>query len=180
MPDSATALAKAIAATAVALIAAVPTVYYGLRALDASTSIATAHSSSPLLPPEPPAPPYTGPRSQNDAMALLADLPEVKAWSEHLQRTSGGTVAGTLVRYSPIPREIGGKHYWQFSYIANGPDMARRWETFLVGQDNPDVLVDDIDAGSRLTLSEWRRNKEPMKRIVAQAAPAPAFTPVAN
>lgn len=176
MSTIASARAQAIAATVVALIAAVPTVYYGLRALDASTPGQTA--SIPLPPPEPPAPPFIGPRSQDQARDLLADLPELKAWSEHLIKTSGGTVQGQLVRYSPTPKEINGKHYWQFSYVANGPDMARRWENFLVGQDNPDVLVDDTESGIRMTLTEWRRNKQPMKRIVAQAPAAPTVAPI--
>jgi hypothetical protein len=176
MSPAASARAQAIAATVVALIAAIPTVHYGLRALDASTSGQSA--TTPLAPPEPPPPPFVGPRNQDQARELLAALPEVKAWSEHLQKTSGGSVQGTLVRYSPTPKEINGKRYWLFSYVANGPDMARRWENFLVGEDNPDVLVDDTDSGSRITLAEWRRNKEPMKRIVAQAAPAPAIQTV--
>lgn len=176
MSTIASARAQAIAATVVALLAAIPTIYYGLRALDASTPSSTA--SLPLPPPEPPAPPFVGPRTQDQARDLLADLPEVKAWSQHLINTSGGAVQGQLVRYSPTPKDINGKRYWLFSYVANGPDMARRWENFLVGEDNPEVLVDDTDSGERISLTEWRRNKQPMKRIMAQAPAAPAVETV--
>ena len=166
MSTFASARAQAIAATVVALIAAGPTFYFGMRVLDASTPGATA--AVPLAPPEPAAPPFIGSRSQEQAQALIEALPEVQAWSEHLQKSSGGTVKGTLVRYSPKPKDIGGRRYWLFSYVANGPDFARRWENFLVGEDNAEVLVDDTDTASRMSLAEWRRNKQPMKRIAAQ------------
>lgn len=183
MSTPASARAQAIAATVVALIAAVPTVYYGMRALDASTpgGNAAVALAPPLSSPSstPAGPPFVGPRSQQQAQALIEALPEIKAWNEHLHTTSGGTVKGTLVRYSPTPKQIGGKRYWLFSYVANGPDFARRWENFLVGEDNADVLVDDTDTASHMSLPEWRRNKQPMRRIVAEGTavpPAPTST----
>lgn len=108
--------------------------------------------------------PFSGPRSKADARAALAALPELKAWSEHLETSSGGTVHGALIEYGPTPKVIGAKSYWQFSYVENTPEAARRWESFLVGQDNPDILVEDAETDQPVSLAEWRKDKHPMTR----------------
>lgn len=108
--------------------------------------------------------PFIGPRSKSDARAALAALPELKAWSEHLETSSGGTVHGALIEYGPTPKVIGAKHYWQFSYVENTPEAAHRWESFLVGQDTPEILVDDAEADQPVTLAKWRKDKNPIAR----------------
>ncbi|MEJ7808015.1 MAG: hypothetical protein WKG03_19090, partial [Telluria sp.] len=108
--------------------------------------------------------PFIGPRSKADARAALAALPELKAWSEHLETSSGGTVRGALIEYGPTPKVIGTKSFWQFSYVENTPEAAHRWESFLVGQDNPDILVDDTETDQPITLDQWRKDKKPMAR----------------
>ena len=120
------------------------------------------------------APPFVGPRSKADARAALAALPELKAWSAHLETASGGTVHGALIEYGPTPKVIGAKHYWQFSYVENTPEAAHRWESFLVGQDNPDILVDDTETDQPISLVQWRKDKHPMTRqsaLLRSAAP---------
>ena len=108
--------------------------------------------------------PFIGPRSKSDARAALAALPELKAWSEHLETSSGGTVRGALIEYGPTPKVIGAKSYWQFSYVENTPEAAHRWESFLVGQDTPEILVDDDESDQPVTLAQWRQKKNPMAR----------------
>ena len=108
--------------------------------------------------------PFIEPRSKADARAALAALPELKAWSEHLETTSGGTVRGALIEYGPTPKVIGTKSYWQFSYVENTPEAARRWESFLVGQDNPEILVEDAETDQPISLDQWRTDKQPMAR----------------
>jgi hypothetical protein len=108
--------------------------------------------------------PFLGPRSKADARAALAALPELKAWSEHLETSSGGTVRGALIEYGPTPKLIGTKSYWQFSFVENTPEAARRWESFLVGQDTPDILVEDADTDQPIDLAQWRKEKQPMMR----------------
>lgn len=108
--------------------------------------------------------PFLGPRSKADARAALAALPELKAWSEHLETTSGGTVHGALIEYGPTPKLIGTKHFWQFSYVENTPEAAHRWESFLVGQDNPEILVEDAETDQPVSLAKWRKDKHPMER----------------
>jgi hypothetical protein len=108
--------------------------------------------------------PFIGPRSKADARAALAALPELKAWSEHLETSSGGTVRGALIEYGPTPKVIGAKSYWQFSYVENTPEAAHRWESFLVGQDNPEILVDNDETNQPITLAQWRKDKNPIAR----------------
>ena len=180
MSTSVSPKAKAIAAVIVAVIAAIVTVLFGMRALKAPHAAAPAVAAA-VAPPEPPPPPYDGPRSQDEARELLAKLPELRTWSAHLQKMSAGTVHGDLVRFSPTPKTLDGKRYWQFSYVENLPDAARRWETFLVGENTPEILVDDIESGTTLTLAKWRAEKHPLNRIAppppVAAAPLPAPAP---
>jgi hypothetical protein len=105
-----------------------------------------------------------GPRSLADARAALAALPELRAWSAHLESSSGGTVKGALIEYGPTPKVIGAKSYWQFSYVENTPEAARRWESFLVGQDTPEILVEDDETDQPISLEQWRKDKQPLNR----------------
>ena len=111
-----------------------------------------------------PAQPFVGPRSKADARAALAALPELRAWSAHLGSSSGGTVKGALIEYGPTPKVIGAKSYWQFSYVENTPEAARRWESFLVGQDTPEILVEDDETDQPISLEQWRKDKQPLNR----------------
>ena len=108
--------------------------------------------------------PFVGPRSKSDARAALAALPEIKAWNEHLETSSGGTIKGALIEYGPTPKVIGTKSYWQFSYVENTPEAARRWESFLVGQDSAEILVEDDEADQPISLQQWRAEKNPLAR----------------
>lgn len=101
-------------------------------------------------------------------MNALMALPELKAWSAYLEKSSGGQTRGALIEYGPTPKAIANKRYWQFSYVENTPDAAHRWESFLVGQDTDDILVDDFETDRPLTLAQWRRDKRPMQRTAAE------------
>ena len=175
MSTSASVKAQALLATAIALGAAGVTVYFGMRAIEAPPAAATAALALPT--PVAPPLPYNGPRTQDQAMDLLAGLPEVKAWNDHLVKSSGGASHGSLVPYSPTPKELGGKRYWQFSYVENTPDAAKRWENFLVGENTAEILVDDIDNARQIPLEQWRSSKRPTERMVVP--PTPAIPPLA-
>jgi hypothetical protein len=107
------------------------------------------------------------PRTKADAMQALMALPEIRAWSEHLETTSGGTVHGALIEYGPTPKAMNGKTYWQFSFVENTPDAAHRWESFLVSEKDSEILVEDDEADVPLTLEQWRTQKNPMQRTTA-------------
>jgi hypothetical protein len=107
------------------------------------------------------------PLSKDQAMAALMALPELKAWSSQLEKTSGGKVRGALIEYDSTLKLIDGKRYFQLSFVENGPDAARRWESFLVADTGNDILVEDPATDKTLTLEQWRKDKHPMERASA-------------
>lgn len=118
-------------------------------------------------PPAPTAASDTAPRTREQAMAALMSLPELKAWSSVIEKSSGGKVRGALIEYDTKPRVIGGKGYYQFSYVENGSDAAHPWESFLVAQQGSEILVEDFGTDKTLTLEQWRKEKQPMLRTSA-------------
>lgn len=112
--------------------------------------------------------PFVGPRTKEDAMRALMDLPELKAWSTHLEKSSGGLARGALIEYGPTPKVIQDIRYWQISYVENTPVAAHRWESFLVGVDTPDILIEDDATGVPMTLDQWRTLYNPIARTSAQ------------
>ncbi|MES2760205.1 MAG: hypothetical protein V4693_22745 [Pseudomonadota bacterium] len=111
--------------------------------------------------------PTAQPRSKEQAMAALMALPELKAWSAQLEKSSGGKVRGALIEYDPAPKLIDGKRYFQLSFVENGPDAAHRWESFLVADSGNDILVEDAATDKTMTLEQWRKDKHPMARTSA-------------
>ena len=116
----------------------------------------------------PAAPAFIGPRSKPEAIAALMALPELKAWSEFIKLSSKGASHGALIEYGPTPKTIGSKRYWQLSYVENTPDAAHRWDSFLVGENNPEILVEDAETDQPISLEQWRKEKQPLARIGGQ------------
>ncbi len=103
-------------------------------------------------------------------MQTLMALPELKAWSARLTSSSGGKVHGALIEYDPTPKMVAGKAYWQFSFVENGAEAARNWESFLVARNGGEILVDDLATDHILSLAQWRHDKHPMQRSDADSA----------
>ena len=112
--------------------------------------------------------PFVGPRTKPEAMAALMALPELKAWSAHIEKASGGTSRGALIEYGPTPKTIADKRYWQLSYVENTPVAAHRWESFLVGENTPEILVENDETDQAITLEQWRKEKPQLSRTSAQ------------
>ena len=96
-------------------------------------------------------------QSKEQAMAALLALPELKAWSAQIERRTDGKAHGAVVEDNPTPREVNGKTYYQLSFVENRAQDARRQESFLVAQDGSEILVDDTESDTLLSLQEWRR-----------------------
>lgn len=112
--------------------------------------------------------PFIGPRTKGEAVADLMALPELQAWSAHIKQSSGGASHGALIEYGPTPKTIGAKRYWQLSYVENTPDAAHRWDSFLVGENTPEILVEDDETEQPLTLEQWRQDRQPLARTGAK------------
>jgi hypothetical protein len=106
-----------------------------------------------------PAPAPAAPqRTRDQAMAQLLALPEVKAWSEQIDKKSHGAAHGAIIEDDPNPRIIDGKHYYQLSFVENRKQDVHRRASFLVARENDDILVEDLNDDSIQSLGEWRRN----------------------
>ena len=115
----------------------------------------------PAPAPAPAAPVVAAPaHSKEQAMATLLALPELKAWSAQIEKRTGGKAHGAVIEDNPAPREVNGKKYYQLSFMENRPQDARRQESFLVAQDGSEILVDDLESNTLLSLQEWRRTIE--------------------
>jgi hypothetical protein len=97
-------------------------------------------------------------RTREQAMASLMAMPEIKTWSAQIEKSSRGKTHGALIEDDPAPRIINGQPYWQLSFVENRPDRAHRVQSFLVAQKSDEVLVEDLESDSMLTLSQWRRS----------------------
>ena len=96
-------------------------------------------------------------RTKEQAMTALLAVPELKAWSEQIEKRSKGKAHGAVIEDDPVPREINGKQYYQLSFVENRAADVRRRESFLVSQQGDEILVEEAETGTLLTLQEWRR-----------------------
>lgn len=104
------------------------------------------------------------PLNKEQAMAIIAELPEIKAWSDYIERTSDGKAHGMIMEPPAEVTLLDGKQYWSVGFYENQPAQSHRWESFLVGLDHKDIWVDDIEEGF-ISLQTWRDTKKPMARI---------------
>ena len=112
--------------------------------------------SEPGKPPMQAATPAPAP-TKEQAMASLMEIPEIKGWSDQIEKVSRGKTHGAIIEDDPQPRIINGKPYWQFSFVENRADAMHRRESFLVAQTGNEVLIEDAETDKLLTLTEWRR-----------------------
>lgn len=96
-------------------------------------------------------------RTREQAMTALLAVPELKAWSEQIEKRSKGKAHGAVIEDDPVPREINGKKYYQLSFVENRAADVRRRESFLVSQQGDEILVEEGETDTLLTLQEWRR-----------------------
>ena len=135
-------------------------------------ALAACKGEKPAQPPESAQPQAsasqaTPVRTKEQAMTALMELPEVKAWSEQIEKKSRGKAHGAVIEDDPEPRIINGKKYWQLSFVENRADKVSRRESFLVSQTSDDILIDDTESDTVLSLDEWRRGIE---RVELKAA----------
>ncbi|MGK5018924.1 hypothetical protein [Janthinobacterium lividum] len=102
------------------------------------------------------------------AVDALMALPEIKAWSAHIEKASGGRAHGAVMETSPETRLVDGVVCYQLSFFESTPEAAHRWESFVVTPDGKRILVDDSVTGELLSLEQWRKDSAPMQRTATQ------------
>lgn len=103
--------------------------------------------------------------TREQAIAILMALPELKAWTAHIEKASGGKTHGAVLEYGADPQQIDGKTYFRLSYVENGQEQVLRWEDFLVEQDVGTIRVEDDETDRLMTIEQWRLAKRPMDRV---------------
>ncbi len=153
-------------ATLVAIIAVTATIF-GCRGEKPAEPVQAPAVSAPAAPAQARATAAPS-RSKQEAMAALMALPELKAWSNVIEKSSGGKARGALIEYDPKPKLINGKSYFQLSFVENTSDAAHRWESFLVANSGDEILVEDAATDQTMTLEQWRKAKNPIARASAE------------
>ena len=118
--------------------------------------------------PPAPAPAKEAPaRTKEQAMAALLAVPELKLWSEQIEKRSKGKAHGAVIEDDPAPREVNGRKYYQLTFVENRADEVRRRESFLVAYQGDEILVEDTETATLSSLQEWRRN---IRRVELKSA----------
>lgn len=105
--------------------------------------------------------------TREQAMAALLALPEVKSWSQEIEKRSRGKAHGAIIEDDPTPRVINGREYWQLSFVENRADKVHRRESFLVARTGGQILVEDTASDMVLSLDDWRRS---IRRVELKSA----------
>ena len=126
----------------------------------ALAALAACKGEKPAPPPKPAAvqAPAAPTRTREQAMAALMALPELKTWSEQIEKRSHGAVHGAVIEDDPNPRIIDGRKYYQLSFVEDRKQNVHRRASFLVAQQGDDILVEDAETDTVQSLAEWRRN----------------------
>ncbi len=134
----------------------------------AASAPASASAAAPAGAAAPSAPPASAPAqaaklSKDQSIGVLMDLPELKAWSDKIEKSSNGKSHGALIEFDATPFKHKGKSYYQFSFVENTPEAVQRWENFLIAPDG-EILIEDPISGELLSLARWRKEKQPLQR----------------
>ena len=105
--------------------------------------------------------------TREQAMAALLALPEVKAWSSEIEKRSRGKAHGAIIEDDQTPRTLNGKQYWQMSFVENRAASVQRRESFLVAHTGDQILVENLQNDTVLSLDEWRRQ---IRRVELKSA----------
>jgi len=97
-------------------------------------------------------------RTRDQAIDAVLTIPEIKTWSDQIEKSSRGAAHGAVIEDDPAPRLIDGKPYYQLSFVENRKQNIHRRASFLVAKQGNDILVEDAETDAVQSLSEWRRN----------------------
>ena len=123
-------------------------------------ALAACKGEKPAPPPKPAAvqAPAAPTRTRDQAIATLMALPELKIWSDQIEKRSHGAAHGAVIEDDPTPRIIEGKKYYQLSFVEDRKQNVHRRASFLVAQQGDEILVEDAETDTVQSLAEWRRH----------------------
>jgi hypothetical protein len=126
----------------------------------ALAALAGCKGEKPAPPPRPAAvqAPAAPARTRDQAIAELMALPELKTWSDEIEKRSHGAAHGAVIEDDPNPRILEGKAYYQLSFVEDRKQDVHRRASFLVAHQGDEILVEDTDNDTVQSLAEWRRN----------------------
>lgn len=126
----------------------------------ALVALAACKGEKPAAAPKPAAvqAPAAPTRTRDQAIAELMALPELKTWSDQIEKRSHGAAHGAVIEDDPNPRIINGKPYYQLSFVEDRKQDVHRRASFLVAHQGDEILVEDVDNDTVQSLSEWRRS----------------------
>jgi hypothetical protein len=127
------------------------------RAITATTLDATASQSSASNTASPS-------MTADQAIATIAELPEIIAWKAYIKEKTDGKVRAALIINPETPTMKDGQQYWAVSFYESQSTHSHRWQSFLVRLDGQEILVDDIE-GKYRHLETWRQQDQPMARV---------------
>lgn len=141
------------------LFATLPTFRSLGAALAAAALLTACKDQKPSAPPPKPiaAAPRPPAHTREQAMAELMAVPEIKAWSDQIEKRSHGQSHGAVIEDDPAPRVIGDKSYYQLSFVEDRRQDVHRVASFLVARQGGDILVEDGATDKVQSLGEWRR-----------------------
>jgi hypothetical protein len=102
--------------------------------------------------------------TREQAIAQVAELPEIDAWQEYVNQRTAGKVLTALIVNPETPKTYAGQEYWSVSFYESEATHNSRWQTFLVRVDGQEILVDDLEGNYR-SLENWRQQDKPMARV---------------
>lgn len=126
----------------------------------ALAALAACKGEKPAPPPRPAAvqAPAAPARTRDQAIAELMALPELKTWSDEIEKRSHGAAHGAVIEDDPNPRILEGKAYYQLSFVEDRKQDVHRRASFLVAHQGDEILVEDTDNDTVQSLAEWRRS----------------------
>ncbi len=103
--------------------------------------------------------------SKEQAMELVQNLPEIKAWSELIAKKKDSHRRAVIMIDGDIAEPIkgkDGKFYWPVGFLEDTGSMMHRWESFLVRLDGKTIMIENnVDpAAGMLTLEQWRKARK--------------------
>jgi hypothetical protein len=119
--------------------------------------------------------------TREQAIAQVAELPEIAAWQAYVKAQTAGEVSTVLSLNGETPETFVDQEYWSVSFYENQPRHRHRWQSFLVRLDGQEILVDDV-SGKYRSLDDWRRDDKPMERVQLRKPDtvSPSASPPAN